>query len=108
MAPRGTPVVAAADGKILKLHEGGLGGVTVYQLLSDGLTRFYYAHLDRYAVGLREGMSVYRGQVIGYVGNTGNARGGPHHLHFSIALLSDQRRWWEGKNLNPFPLLRGR
>jgi peptidoglycan LD-endopeptidase LytH len=106
MAPRGTPVLAVADGTILQLHQGPVGGITVYQLDLDGRTRYYYAHLDRYASGLRQGEHVQRGQVIGYVGDTGNAAPGDYHLHFSIAILDDPRRWWEGRNLNPYPLLK--
>lgn len=105
-AARGTPVLAAADGTILKLHSGSRGGIAIYQLGVDGRTRYYYAHLERYAEGLEEGESVRRGDVIGYVGDTGNAAPGDFHLHFSIAELDDARRWWEGANLNPYPLLR--
>jgi peptidoglycan LD-endopeptidase LytH len=105
-APRGTPVLAAADGTILKLHQGNLGGNAIYQLDADGQTRYYYAHLDGYARGLAEGQPVYQGQVIGYVGDTGNAGRGNYHLHFSIAILDDVRRWWEGININPYPILR--
>lgn len=105
-APRGTPVVAVADGKILKLHQGKKGGNSIYHLDEDGRTRYYYAHLDRYAEGLREGQRVEQGEVIGYVGDTGNARPGDFHLHFSVALLRDARRWWEGMSLNPYALLR--
>ena len=104
-APRGTPVVAVADGRIVKLHDGARGGLSIYHLDEDGRTRYYYAHLDRYAEGLREGQSVKQGEVIGYVGDTGNATPGDFHLHFSVALLRDARRWWDGVNLNPYPLL---
>jgi murein DD-endopeptidase MepM/ murein hydrolase activator NlpD len=105
-APRGTPVLAAADGTILKLHSGSRGGIAVYQLGLDGRTRYYYAHLERYARDLEEGEAVRRGDVIGYVGDTGNAAPGDFHLHFSVAVLDDAHRWWEGANLNPYPLLR--
>lgn len=105
-APRGTPVLAAADGTVLRLHAGSRGGNALYQLDADGLTRYYYAHLDRYAEGIREGKAVRRGEVVGYVGDTGNAAPGDFHLHFSVAVLRDARRWWEGINLNPYPLLR--
>jgi murein DD-endopeptidase MepM/ murein hydrolase activator NlpD len=107
MAPGGSPVVAAADGTILKLRTGGNGGITIYQLDPDGRTLYYYAHLQRYAAGMREGMSVWRGQVIAYVGDTGNAGAGNYHLHFSVGTLSNPRRWWESENTNPFPLLAG-
>ncbi len=105
-APRGTPVVATTDGTIIKLHNGARGGLSLYQMDDDGRTRYYYAHLDRYGDGVREGLRVRRGQVIGYVGDPGNAQPGDYHLHFSIAVLSDRSRWWAGENLNPFNVLR--
>ena len=105
-APRGTPVVAVADGTVLKLHQGARGGIAVYLLDDDGRTRYYYAHLDGYAEGLREGRRVERGEIIGFVGDTGNAAPGDYHLHFSIAILDDADRWWEGRNLNPYDVLR--
>src|SRR6185436_14857174 len=107
MAPAGSPVVAAADGSILKLRTGGNGGITIYQLAPDGRTLYYYAHLQRYAAGMREGLPVQRGQVIAYVGDTGNAGAGNYHLHFSVGRLTDPRRWWESENTNPYPLLVG-
>lgn len=106
MAPRGTPVLAVADGRIVKLHQGPRGGNSIYQLDSDGRTRYYYAHLDRYADGLARGKAVSQGDTIGYVGDTGNARPGDCHLHFSIARLDNVRRWWEGSNLNPYTIFR--
>jgi peptidoglycan LD-endopeptidase LytH len=107
MAPRGTPVTAAADGTIHRLRQGGLGGITIYQLGADGETMLYYAHLERYAAGLREGAAVLQGQVIGYVGDTGNAGAGNYHLHFSVGRMSHPERWWETENVNPYPLLKG-
>lgn len=107
MAPGGTPVLAAADGVILKLRTGGLGGITIYQLDPDGRTLYYYAHLQRYAAGLREGLSIFRGQVIAYVGDTGNAGAGNYHLHFSVGMVQDPKRWWESENFNPYPMLAG-
>lgn len=105
-APRGTPVVAVTNGTVVKLHQGARGGISVYLLDEDGQTRYYYAHLDGYAEGLREGQRVESGEVIGFVGDTGNAQPGDYHLHFSIAILDDAGRWWEGRNLNPYDLLR--
>jgi peptidoglycan LD-endopeptidase LytH len=105
-APRGTPAVAVANATVLKLHQGSRGGTAVYLLDDDGRTRYYYAHLDAYAQGLHEGQRVERGEVIGYVGDTGNAAPGDYHLHFSIAILDDASRWWEGRNLNPYDVLR--
>jgi peptidoglycan LD-endopeptidase LytH len=106
-APLGTPVIAVADGEIIRLHSGARGGLSVYHLDDDGRTRYYYAHLDRYADGIHAGVRVRRGDVIGYVGDTGNAQPGDYHLHFSIARLRDRSRWWEGDNLNPYQMLRG-
>jgi len=103
-----TPVLAAADGKILKLFQSERGGTTVYQLSTDQKFIFYYAHLSHYADGLTEGQLVQQGQTIAYVGDTGNAGPGNYHLHFSIAIASDPKRYWEGTNINPYPLLQNR
>jgi murein DD-endopeptidase MepM/ murein hydrolase activator NlpD len=105
-ASKGTPVLAVAHGKILKLFQSKPGGTTIYQLSSDEKFIYYYAHLDRYADGLSEGRTVTQGETIAYVGDTGNAGAGNYHLHFSIAMTSDPKRWWEGVNINPYPLLR--
>jgi peptidoglycan LD-endopeptidase LytH len=106
MAPAGTPVVAANDGEIVRLFQSERGGTTIYQLSPDKKLVFYYAHLQRYADGLAAGKFVRQGDVIGYVGDTGNAGAGNYHLHFSIAVLADPKRYWEGTNINPYPLLR--
>ena len=100
-----TPVLAAADGKIQKLFQSERGGTTIYQLSADQKMIFYYAHLARYADGLTEGKQVRQGETIAYVGDTGNAGIGNYHLHFSIAIVSDPKRYWEGTNINPYPLL---
>jgi murein DD-endopeptidase MepM/ murein hydrolase activator NlpD len=107
-APAETPVVAAADGKILKLFHSDRGGTTIYQLSVDQKLVYYYAHLSHYADGLAEGDLVRQGQLIAYVGDTGNAGAGNYHLHFSIAAVSDPKRYWEGTNINPYPLLQNR
>ena len=104
-APRGTPVLAATDGRIVKLWQSVPGGTTIYQLGTDEHTIYYYAHLDHYADGMAEGRTVRRGEVIAYVGDTGNAGAGNYHLHFSIAIVSDPKRYWDGTNINPYPLL---
>ena len=105
-APRGTAVLAAADGPIVKLFPSERGGTTIYQLSTDGKFVYYYAHLDRYADGLAEGHFAKQGETIAYVGDTGNAGAGNYHLHFSIAEISDPKDFWHGKNINPYPLLR--
>ena len=103
-----TPVLAAADGKIVKLFQSDRGGTTIYQLNANQDLIFYYAHLSRYADGLAEGDIVRQGQVIAYVGDSGNAGAGNYHLHFSIAAVSDPKHYWEGTNINPYPLLQNR
>jgi len=105
-APAGTPVLAASAGKILKLFQSERGGTTIYQLSSDEKTVYYYAHLQSYADGLTEGKLVRQGETIAYVGDTGNAGVGNYLLHFSIASVTDPERYWEGTNINPYPLLR--
>lgn len=105
-AAAGTPVLAAADGEIIKLFQSERGGTTIYQFSPDKKLVLYYAHLQRYADGLFAGKFVRQGDVIGFVGDTGNAGAGNYHLHFSIAVISDPKRYWEGTNINPYPLLR--
>lgn len=105
MAPRGTPVLAATDGRIEKLFDSVAGGHTIYQFDRAGRFAYYYAHLDRYAPALKEGQQVRRGDVIGYVGSTGNASEDAPHLHFAIFALGPEKKWWEGTPIDPFPLL---
>jgi murein DD-endopeptidase MepM/ murein hydrolase activator NlpD len=107
MAAQGTPVLAAADGKILRLFQSDLGGTTIYQQSADSAYVFYYAHLDKYAAGIADGTVVKRGDVIAYVGDTGNAGPGNYHLHFAIWRIIDPKRYWDGENINPYPILRG-
>lgn len=108
LAPRGTPVLAADDGRIAKLFLSQPGGITIYQFDPSGRLAYYYAHLDRYAPGLAEGQTVRRGSVIGYVGYSGNARADAPHLHFAIFRLGPQKQWWQGEPINPFGYLGGR
>lgn len=104
-AATGTPVVAVDDGRIAKLFDSKPGGLTVYHFDAQGQLAYYYAHLARYADGLREGMDVRRGQVIGYVGSTGNADPAAPHLHFAVFRLGPERNWWQGEAVNPYPAL---
>jgi len=105
LAPRGTPVVAVDDGRIAKLFTSKPGGLTIYQFDPQSRVAYYYAHLDRYALGLREGMDVHRGDLIGYVGTTGNADRNTPHLHFAVFRLGHPPKWWEGEPVNPYPAL---
>lgn len=106
LAPRNTPVVAVEDGTIARLFKSVAGGLTIYQYDPSSRFVYYYAHLERYASGLREGDPVRRGQVIGYVGTSGNAPPNTPHLHFAIFQLTGEKRWWEGTPLDPYSILR--
>jgi murein DD-endopeptidase MepM/ murein hydrolase activator NlpD len=106
-APRGTPVVAATQGNVVKLFNSKRGGLTVYQFDDSQTYCYYYAHLDRYATGLHEGVLLRPGEVLGYVGTTGDAAGGAPHLHFAVFRLDAKKKWWQGTALDPLPLLAG-
>lgn len=105
MAPRGTPVHAMVDGVVKKLFLSKPGGITVYEFDDTGQFCYYYAHLDRYAETLQENQRVKRGDIIGYVGNTGDAAGGPTHLHLAIFRLGPGKHWWQGTPVNPYSIL---
>lgn len=105
-APRHTPVRAVEDGTIARLFFSKAGGITVYQFDPTSNFCYYYAHLERYAEGLREGEPVRKGQVIGYVGTSGNAPRMTPHLHFAIFRLTEARHWWEGTPIDPYDVFR--
>ncbi len=104
MAPRGTPVLAADDGRVLRVSSNRLGGLTIYAIDDEERFVYYYAHLDRYRDGLRAGTRIARGEVIGYVGSTGNASASAPHLHFQ-AMRYRPDRYWDGEAVNPLPYL---
>ena len=108
MAPAGTPVLAAVDGRVVKLFASEAGGITLYQFDRDERYVHYYAHLQGYAPGIDEGRELRRGEVLGFVGSTGNANPDGPHLHYAIALLDADKRWHGGTPVNPYPLLSGR
>jgi murein DD-endopeptidase MepM/ murein hydrolase activator NlpD len=105
LAPRGTPVLAVEDGIIQKLFLSKPGGLTIYEFDLQGTFCYYYAHLDHYAPGVKDGTRVSRGEVIGYVGTTGNAPPQTPHLHFGIFRLGPEKHWWEGAAIDPYPVL---
>jgi peptidoglycan LD-endopeptidase LytH len=105
MAPTGTPVLAADEGRIAKISSNRAGGLAVYQVDGSGRFVYYYAHLSAYKEDLREGQAVQRGDVIGYVGTTGNAPKTAPHLHFQVMELAQERRWWGGEAVNPYEAL---
>jgi len=92
----------------VKLFTSQRGGLTVYQFDGTGQLCYYYAHLNRYAEGLKEGEVLRRGDVLGYVGSTGNASPDAPHLHFEVHILGPEREWWKGTAIDPLPLLQGR
>ena len=106
MAPRGTPVLAVAEGNVVKLFTSKQGGLTVYQFDNSATWCYYYAHLDRYAPSLKEGMLLRKGDVLGYVGSTGDASPNAPHLHFAVFQLGPEKHWWQGTAIDPLPLLR--
>jgi murein DD-endopeptidase MepM/ murein hydrolase activator NlpD len=105
MAARDAPVLAAVDGKVMKLHQSDRGGIMLYESDQSGIYVYYYAHLSHYAEGVFEGKEVKRGDVIAYVGDTGNASAGNFHLHFGISKMSAPGKWSGGEPINPYPLL---
>jgi murein DD-endopeptidase MepM/ murein hydrolase activator NlpD len=108
LAPRNTPVHAVEDGTIAKLFTSKAGGLTVYQFDSTGHLCYYYAHLERYADGLKDGQTVSQGDVIGYVGTTGNAPANTPHLHFAVFEMNADKHWWQGKPLDPYQVFKDR
>ena len=106
VAPRGTPVLAVENGTIVKLFWSKAGGRTIYQFDPSERYCYYYAHLDGYEGHLAEGMRVRQGQVIGYVGTTGNAPANSPHLHFGITEVGADKKWWGGTPIDPYPVLR--
>ena len=93
---------AVEDGKVAKIFTSNAGGLTLYQFDPSDTFVYYYAHLDSYAPGIKEGVMLQRGDVVGAVGTTGNAPKDTPHLHFAIAKLDPGKRWWGGTALDPF------
>lgn len=108
MVPEGTPILAAAPGRIEKLFQSDLGGTTLYQRSPDGRWQYYYAHLSGYAPGVHEGQAVKPGDLIGYAGDTGDAGAGNYQLHFGLSYMRAGEQWWQGVPVNPYPLLAGK
>jgi murein DD-endopeptidase MepM/ murein hydrolase activator NlpD len=106
LAPRGTPIRAVEDGKVVRLFLSKAGGITIYQFDPSERYCYYYAHLERYADGLREGQMVRRGDIIGFVGTSGNAPKNTPHLHFAIFRLTPEKRWGEGTPIDPYEVFR--
>ena len=108
LAPRNTPVHAVESGTIAKLFTSKAGGLTIYQFDPSGRLCYYYAHLERYADGLKDGQAVSQGDVIGYVGTTGNAPANTPHLHFAVFELNADKHWWQGRPIDPYQVFKDR
>jgi peptidoglycan LD-endopeptidase LytH len=107
-APAGTLVTAAAPGTIAKLFQSHDGGTTLYERSADGQWIYYYAHLSGYVAGTHEGQAVKTGDPIAYVGDTGDAGPGNFHLHFGLSHVAPGQGWWQGTDVDPYPLLAGK
>ena len=105
MAPSMTPVRAATPGTIEKLFVSAAGGTTLYQRTAQRDWTLYYAHLAGYAPGVHEGQVVRTGDVLGYVGDTGNAGAGNYHLHFGLTRTTPDQHWYQGEDVDPWPYL---
>ena len=106
LAPRHTPVIAVEEGTIARLFFSDAGGITIYQFDPTKTYVYYYAHLEKYADGLKEGDTVKRGEVIAYVGTSGNAPRDTPHLHFAIFKMTGEKKWWEGTAIDPYSVLK--
>ncbi len=105
MAPQMTPVRAAAPGTIEKLFLSAAGGTTLYLRTAQRDWTLYYAHLAGYAPGVHEGQVVRTGDLLGYVGDTGNAGAGNFHLHFGMMRTTSDQHWYQGEDVDPYPYL---
>ncbi|HEY9685044.1 MAG TPA: M23 family metallopeptidase [Drouetiella sp.] len=106
LAPRNTPVHAVENGKITKLFTSKRGGLTIYQADPSGRFVYYYAHLEKYAPGLHDGDSVKKGEIIGFVGTSGNAPPNTPHLHFSVGLGDALKKWWVTSSVDPYEVFK--
>jgi murein DD-endopeptidase MepM/ murein hydrolase activator NlpD len=93
--------MAVAQGNVVKLFTSKQGGLTVYQFDDPQTMCYYYAHLDRYAPELKEGTLLRKGDVLGYVGSTGDASSEAPHLHFAVFRLGPEKQWWKGTPVDP-------
>jgi murein DD-endopeptidase MepM/ murein hydrolase activator NlpD len=107
LAPRGTPIVSADDGRILRMSNSTLGGITMYTVDPEGRLVYYYAHMDRYNDAMSPGRSIVKGDTLGFVGTTGNAPKDTPHLHFQVMRWPADGKYWNGEPIDPFEALGG-
>ena len=105
MAAKGTPVVSSVEGAVLKVGRNTTGGIVVYTTDSERRFVFYHAHLDKVAEGLADGSTLRQGDVLGYVGTSGNALPNAPHLHFQVMRMPADGRYWEGMPVDARPFL---
>ena len=105
MAPRGTPVLSADDGRVISMRDNASGGLVVYAFDPAERLVYYYAHLDKYRDGLKAGARLAKGDVIGYVGTSGNAPKNAPHLHFQVMRHDPGKGYWDGTPLDARPFL---
>lgn len=107
LAPRGTPVLSASPGRVIRMSQNALGGITLYALDESGKFVFYYAHLQRYSDPMTVGLELRRGDVLGYVGTSGNAPPDTPHLHFqAMKVKTGNKPWWSGTPVDVRPFFR--
>ena len=107
LAARGTPILSADDGRILRMTTSALGGISMYTIDSEQRIVYYYAHMDHYNDAMSPGKSIAKGDTLGFVGTTGNAPKDTPHLHFQVMRWPADGRYWNGEPIDPFELLVG-
>jgi murein DD-endopeptidase MepM/ murein hydrolase activator NlpD len=105
LAPRGTPILSADDGYVLRLSTSALGGICLYAADAEGRLVYYYAHMDHYHESMADGRRLAKGDTIGFVGTTGNAPKDVPHLHFQVMRMPADGHYWNGEPINPYDVL---
>jgi murein DD-endopeptidase MepM/ murein hydrolase activator NlpD len=107
LAPRGTPILSADDGKILRMTTSNLGGISMYTVDPESRLVYYFAHMDRYNDTMSPGRAIAKGDTLGYVGTTGNAPKDTPHLHFQVMRWPADGKYWNGDPIDPYEALGG-
>ena len=107
LAPRGTPILSADDGKILRMTTNTLGGISMYTVDTENRLVYYYAHMDHYNDAMSPGRTIVKGDTLGYVGTTGNAPKDTPHLHFQVMRWPADGKYWNGDPIDPYEALGG-
>ncbi len=107
LAPRGTPILSADDGKVLRMSSNSLGGITMYTVDPENRLVYYYAHMDHYNDAMSPGRAIVKGDTLGFVGTTGNAPKDTPHLHFQVMAWPANGKYWNGEPIDPYQALGG-